>query len=258
MNTSYTLMAIIVALGLFLAMLAFLEIGRRVGVRRLEVPGARAGVGVVDGTVYALLALLIGFTFNGAAARFDSRRELLGQATNSAGTVWQRIDLLPPELQPPIRLALRNYLDALITAYTAPSDRDHPFAQAVPVTRAQDDLWTKAVAVCILPAGEKARMLLLPGLNELFGTVEKERLARAVHPPWIVFAMLALAALAGALFVGYALANANRRNWLYMVGVAATIASATYVIVELEYPRLGLIRIDSADRTLIQLRDSMR
>ena len=258
MHLRFTFMALAIALGLFLAMLLFLEVGRRVGVRRLLVPGARAGVGVVDGTVYALLALLIGFTFNGAAARFDGRRALVGDATNAAGTAWQRIDLLPPELQPPIRAAFRTYLDALVAGYTSPSAADQPLRQPAAVTRAQDELWAKSVAVSITPAGEKARMLLLPGLNELFGVVEKERQARAIHPPWVIFAMLGLSALAGALFVGYALANGNRRNWLYMVGVAATIASATFVIVELEYPRLGIIRIDGADRTLVELRDSMR
>lgn len=258
MQTRFTVLAIVIALGLFLSMMLFLELGRRLGVRRLDVPGARAGVGVVDGTVYALLALLIGFSFNGAAARFDGRRELVGQTTNSASTVWHRIELLPPALQPPIRVALRNYLDALISAYTDPAQKDQPLVQPAAVVRAENDLWAKAVAACNLPEGEKARMLLLPSLNELFGNVEKERIARSVHPPAIVYVMLGLSALAGALFVGYALANANRRNWLYMIGVAATIASATYVIVELEYPRLGIVRIDSADQMLIQMRASMK
>jgi hypothetical protein len=258
MQFRFTLMAIVIAIALFLAMLGFLEIGRRIGVRRLNVPGARTGVGVVDGTVYALLALLIGFAFNGAAARFDSRRGLLGETTNAAGTAWQRIEVLPAEQQPPVREAMRVYIDALVAAYTQPAGTTDPLLHSTAVIRAQDDLWVKAVAACVTQTGERARMLLLPALNEMFGAVEKERLARAIHPPWVIFGMLGLAALAGALFVGYALANADRRNWLYMVGVAATIASATYVIVELEYPRLGLVRIDSADRMLVQLRDTMK
>src|SRR3954464_15823076 len=111
--------AIGIAVGLFLAMMLFLEIGRRIGVRRLDVPGARAGVGVVDGTVYALLALLLGFTFNGAAARFDNRRVLVGAAANSASTVWQRIDLLPPDKQAVIRTGVRTYVDELVASYNS-------------------------------------------------------------------------------------------------------------------------------------------
>src|SRR4029079_5666207 len=100
MHMSYANFPLLPALGMFVLIMLFLELGRRLGVKRLNVPGARAGVGVVDGSVYALVALLIGFTFNGAAARFDNRRELVGETANVAGTTWQRIDMLPPELQP--------------------------------------------------------------------------------------------------------------------------------------------------------------
>ncbi|PYP79938.1 MAG: DUF4239 domain-containing protein [Gemmatimonadetes bacterium] len=244
---------------MFVALLIFLELGRRLGVRRLNVPGARAGVGVVDGSVYALVALMIGFTFNGAAARFDSRRELVGATTNVAGTTWQRIDMLPAELQPPVRDAMRRYIDALIASYASTSVADAAtIRQPEAVTRAQNDLWAKAVEVCSTPAGDKARMLLLPSMNELFGAVEKERLARAIHPPRLIYVLLAIAALIGAVFVGYAIATAEKRNWLYMVGVAGTIASATYVVAELEYPRMGRVRVDAIDRTLVDLRESMK
>jgi hypothetical protein len=250
---------IIPALGMFAAILIFLELGRRIGVRRLNVPGARAGVGVVDGSVYALVALLIGFTFNGAAARFDTRRELVGATANVAGTTWQRIDMLPPELQPPVRDGMRRYLDALITSYTKPTVAEAKTTrQPEAVTLAQNDLWLKTVAAVSLPAGEKARMLLLPSMNELFGAVEQERLARAIHPPRLIYVMLTLATLIGAVFVGYAIATAEKRNWFYMIGIAGTIASATYVVAELEYPRLGRVRVDAIDRQLVDLRETMR
>ena len=249
---------IIPALGMFVAIMIFLELGRRIGVRRLHVPGARAGVGVVDGSVYALVALLIGFTFNGAAGRFDARRELVGETANVAGTTWQRIDMLPPELQPPIRDGMRRYLDALIVSYTKPTAAEgRTIRQPAEVTRAQNDLWLKTVAAVSLPAGEKARMLLLPSMNELFGAVEKERLARAIHPPRLIYVVLTLATMIGAIFVGYAIATAEKRNWLYMLGVAGTIASATYVVAELEYPRLGRVRVDAIDRQLVDLRETM-
>ena len=53
-------------------------------------------------------------------------------------------------------------------------------------------------------------MLLLPSLNELFGAVEKERLARAIHPPRLIYVLLTIAALTGAVFVGYALATREK------------------------------------------------
>src|SRR5258705_6130976 len=67
------------ALGLFLGMLMLLEVGRRIGARRVaeDPTGAEAGVGTVDRAVFVLLWLLIAVTFSGAASRFDTRRPLI-------------------------------------------------------------------------------------------------------------------------------------------------------------------------------------
>ena len=63
-------------------------------------------------------------------------------------------------------------------------------------------------------------------------------------------------ALASALLAGYGMAPA--RNWLHILGCAATIAIAVYVIVDLEYPRFGLIRVGAFDQSLLELRASMQ
>jgi hypothetical protein len=82
-------------------------------------------------------------------------------------------------------------------------------------------------------------------------------MARRIHPPSVIFVMLGVAALASAIFAGYGIASGSTRNWMYMVGIAATIAAATYVILELEYPRLGLFRINAMDQALTELRATM-
>src|SRR5262245_54295381 len=90
---------------LFLAMLLALEAGRRWGLRRraLDPDRAASGLGSIEGTVFALLGLLIAFTFSGASNRFDARRTLAIQEANSIGTAWLRLDLLPGPAQPPLR-----------------------------------------------------------------------------------------------------------------------------------------------------------
>jgi hypothetical protein len=100
-------------------------------------------------------------------------------------------------------------------------------------------------------------MLLLPSLNELFGAVEKERLARQNHPPGVIFAMLGITSLASAFFGGYGLAAAPTRPWMYMIGVAAAFSMTALVILDLEFPRLGLVRVDAMDAALVELREAM-
>src|SRR4051812_15836138 len=73
---SPTLYGLAFTAALFLGMLLLLEIGHRMGTRRLarDPGGARQGLGVVEGAVFSLLGLMIAFTFSGAAGRFDARR----------------------------------------------------------------------------------------------------------------------------------------------------------------------------------------
>jgi len=251
----FMLATIAVALVLFAVMLLFIEWGRRIALRQAEKRGAvvRSSVGVVDGSVYGLLALLIGFMFAGAAGRFDHRRALVVTEANAASTAWQRIDLVPVQGQPPIRAAMRGYLDALIHWYGATPVFSAALAEPPSVTRAQNELWGLSVEASLAPGGDAARLLLLPSLNELFDNVELERVARRLHPPVVIWLMLIIAALATALFAGFGLAGAPR-NWLYIVGLAASVSVSTYVILELEYPRLGFTRIGAADQLLVELR----
>jgi hypothetical protein len=255
----FAIIAIGIAVALFAGMLLSIEMGRQVGLRQMARRGssARTGVGVVDSAVYSLLALLIGFSFSGAAGRFEHRREIIADEANSAGTAWQRIDLLPAEQQEPIRGAFRGYMDALIAWYMEVPGFVEMIDQPALLTTAQNALWGRSVVACSAPNGDRARMLLLPALNETFGLVEKERIARRMHPPLVIWTMLGVTALAAGIFAGYGMASGAARNWIYIIGIAASVSVATYVILELEYPRLGLSRANATDSALVELRQTM-
>ena len=255
----FTLFAASVALAFFLGMVAFLEVGRRLGARQIAKRGAeaRVGVGIVDGSVYGLLGLLIGFSFSGAAGRFDQRRLLVAEEANAMSTAWKRIDLLPVPQRTTVRDGFRRYVDAVLAWYSETPGSFEAVYQPTDVSRAEDDVWSQSVAETLTKSGEPARILLLPALNDVFGAVERERAARRIHPPFIIFAMLGITALATALFAGYGMATTSTRNWIYMLGIAATVSLATYVIVELEYPRLGLVRANAIDAALRDVRASM-
>jgi len=64
--------------------------------------------------------------------------------------------------------------------------------------------------------------------------------------------------LAGAMLAGYDMAARKSRSWLHMIGFAAVMATSVYVIIEIEYPRLGAIRMESFDHALVELRANMK
>jgi hypothetical protein len=249
----YHFVAPLIGVGLFLGILALLELGRRIGLGAQE-EGARAGIGAVEGAAFGLMGLLIAFTFSGAASRFDARRELIVQEANAIGTAWLRLDLLSESAQPALRDAFRGYLDSRLATYAKLPDVEAARAEVEHSEALQREIWSTAATAC--HGSPSACSLLLPALNDMIDIHTTRTMATENHPPLIIFALLVLLALACSLLAGYAMAGPGRRL-LHMLGFATIIAFSVYVILDLEYPRIGWIRIDTTDRVLRDLRASM-
>jgi hypothetical protein len=258
---SYTLIMILITLALFVGMLLLLEIGKRVGARRLarDPEGAQLGTSAIDGAVYALLGLLIAFTFSGAASRFDERRHLIVQEGNDIGTAYLRLDLLPSTAQPALRDLFRRYVDSRLEVYRKLPDVEAAKAELARSAKLQGEIWSTAVAAGRIEGAQpQATMLLLSALNQMIDITSTRAMATQMHPPVVIYALLFVLAMAGALFAGYGMAGSKSRSWIHMIGFAAVVAAAVNVIMDLEYPRLGLIRVDAFDQVLVDVREGMR
>ncbi|HUK39442.1 MAG TPA: hypothetical protein VLX11_00310 [Candidatus Acidoferrales bacterium] len=258
---SHELMVFFLTSGLFLGMLLFLEIGRRTSLRRLKQDSGATGegVGAVDGAVFALLGLLLAFTFSGASARFDMRRELIIEETNDIGTAYLRLDLLPAEFQPALRESFRRYLDARIDVYQKLPDVAAAQGSLAKANELQSEIWRQAVVASQAKgAAAAAPILLLPALNAMIDITTTRTMATQMHPPLVVFVMLFALALAASLLAGFGMTGGRVRSWFHMTGFALVMAVAVYVILDIEYPRLGLIRVDAFDQVLMDLRESMK
>jgi hypothetical protein len=73
----------------------------------------------------------------------------------------------------------------------------------------------------------------------------------------MIFAMLGALTLACSLFAGYDMAIRRRLNVLYSIAFAVVLSVTAYVIIDLEYPRLGLMQVSDSDKVLVDLRGSM-
>lgn len=244
---------------LFAGMLVMLESGRRYGTRQRRLYGEShaAGLSAVEGAVFALLGLLVAFTFSGAATRFDQRRSLIVEEANDIGTAYLRVDLLPPDAQPPVRQKFREYVDARIAAYRALPDMEQAQEHLNRANALQGEIWSLAIPAA-QAAGAQAPVLLVPALNAMFDISNVRAWATQMHPPEVVFVLLASLALGCALIAGHGMAAAPERNWLHMIAFALVLASAVFVITDLEFPRMGVLRVDAFDQAIVDVRQGMK
>ncbi|HET7453008.1 MAG TPA: DUF4239 domain-containing protein [Thermoanaerobaculia bacterium] len=250
--------AVPIAAALFVGMLACLELGRRLGRRRIaaDPTGAMAGLGALDGAVFGLYGLLMAFTFSGAPARLDTRRQMIAQEANAIRTAWLRIDLLPADAQPELRRLFRAYLDARIDA-TRGKNFETARAEASRTETLQQDIWSAAVAASRSSPNPETRTLFLPSVNAMIDVTTTRLMLARSHPPKIVFALLFVLALLCAALAGFGMAGSARRAWLHILSFAMITVVTVYTILDIEYPRTGLIRMDAYDQVMRELRSFM-
>jgi hypothetical protein len=259
MNT-YGVASIALLFGLFCGLLVCLEVGYRFGRDRYGRNGTLAyeGTGVLEGALFTLLGLLLGFSFAGATSRLDSRHELIVREANAIETAYSRLDLLPPAEQPALRHLFRDYLDVRVEAYEKFAEREASTREFERASEIQHRIWSQAVSASQADPTQDAGRLLLPALNEMADVATARAMALEFHLPAFIFYPLICLALLTALLAGYAMSKRQSRSWLHILLYSTTISITIYGIFDFDNPRYGLIRADAADQALLQLRDSIR
>jgi hypothetical protein len=253
------LISVIFAAALFAGLLGCLRLGWKIGRRQFFRTGedSQAGLGAIDGSVFGLMGLLIAFTFTGAANRFHERRELITQHVNAIGTAWLRLDLLSDEDRNKARDGFRRYVDTVIETGRDAADKEAATAGLAKLASTQEEIWTHLVDATKRDRSLPLAQTVLPPANEMFDLSNSRLLASRQHPPVAVFGMLGALVLVSGLLAGFGMAKSDRQSPLHVLGFSAIMALSIYLILDIEYPRLGLIRIDAFDQALIELRASM-
>jgi hypothetical protein len=258
MNPFQAMMLVIIPV-VFVGMLGAFWFGRRLGKAHFErnAQAAAAGGSTIDAAIFALLGLLVAFTFSGAAERFDRRKQLIVEESNAIGTAYLRIDLLPQAVQPALRQDFRRYLDTRIAFYRSLETPEVATAHKIESERLQNSIWTQAVSAASQMSSPAPTMLVVTSLNAMIDITATRMMSLLTHPPKAIYVLLAILAVCSAVLAGFGMAPCERPSKFHVYCFTFVVTLTVYITMEIEYPRAGIIRLDGADQVLIDLRRSM-
>jgi hypothetical protein len=246
---------------LFVGMVALQLAGHHYALRRHEndpIAGSD-GTAAVEAALYALLGLMVAFTFSGAQDRLNARKQLIIEEVQSIGTAYLRFDLLHAEDAAVLRREMRAYVDARLAYYQKLLDFSAAKGERARADALQQQIWNHAVAASAKVGDSRAALLVLQSLNQAFDVATARYAALRTHVPGAIFVLLLILAFACAFFAGIGMARRRGRpSLLHMIMFAGIIALTAYVILNLEFPRAGFLRLHHVDRFLIEQRASMR
>jgi hypothetical protein len=256
-NLLYRFDTWLVCLILLVLLLVALEAGFRVGrrTRPLMVEGDRSAATTVIASVLGLLALLLGFSFSMAMARYDARYELVVHEANTVGTTFLRAKMLPEPRRTRVARLLRNYVD--VRASRAAAGRDQiAFENAVRESeRLQKRIWAHAIEAVRTDPKPVPTGLFVQTLNDMIDDHAKRLAAMRNHVPALIYLILYSVAIGAMGLAGYGCGLAGRRNLLATVTAAVLITLVVFAITDLDRPRTGWIRV--SQQSILDLRDSM-
>jgi hypothetical protein len=243
-----------------------MNLGLRLGERNLDRRGeqALAGLGSIEAAVFALMGLILAFTLSGALQRFDERRQLILKEANSIARAYGRLDLIDEAAKGNLRSRFKDYTRARIDLYQNNIDFSAfkgaevaPKIQLAAIRKLQSEVWSVAVEICRPKNTNFACSAVLNSLQDAFEAARLRDGANERHPPHVVYIMLFTLGLGSSFLAGVTMSAARKRIWVHMVSFAGALALAIFVITDIEFPRLGLVRVDSFDHYLIDLVDPM-
>jgi hypothetical protein len=231
---------------IFLALLlAATEIGFRLG-RKSEAKTpdrTKPLVSTIEAAILAVLGLLLGFTMSMAVTRFEARKQLVLDEANVIGNSCLRTELLPAPEGTEIASILREYINVRVQYGNTGNDPARFDSLCKQTIRLQDEFWKRAVAYGQKNTNQVAASLLLQSLNQSIDLESARRMALQNHVPESVIYVNGLVGILAAVLVGYTFGLNGQRQIFSMCVLALAITLVLALIIDLDQPRSGLIRV---------------
>lgn len=239
-----------------LLMLVLTEIGFRAGLKLwIAKDEARKGqIGGIQGAVLGLLALLLGFTFSMAVARYENRRDLVLQEANSIGTTFLRASLLPDIRKIAVEEMLRRYVDVRLGFYNAGTDIKKIIEAENETAALQREMWAHAIAAA-KEAPTPITATFIHTLNDTIDLDASSLAALRAKVPSAVWLLVLVVAGIGCCSCGYGAGASGSRSSFSNAMLPLLIAVVITLIADLDRPRQGLVGI--SQQPLLDLKASL-
>jgi hypothetical protein len=212
----------------------------------------RDDFGLILAATLTLLALIIGFSFSMATARYDQRKNYEEQEANAIGTEYVRADLLSPVEAGKVRSLLGSYLDQRVLFYTI-HDEQELLQISARTVQLQAELWA-AVKRAAAEQPTPIVALVISGMNDVLNSQGYTQAAFLNRIPTAAWGLMVIIAICCNLLFGYRLRSKVGAKLLVILPIVTSIAFM--LVADIDSPRHGIIRVNP--QNLIGLAESLR
>jgi hypothetical protein len=208
----------------------------------------------LEAAVFALLGLLLAFSFSMAGARYERQRQLIAEEANAIGTAALRADLYPEGDREAFRREFHEYLESRIADQDAGADVSRILAARERTAAAQRLLWARASRISQDPKFFVASYQMTSALNEMFDAAGRRFAAERTRVPDVIVVLLFVLCVAASFLYAYVGQRSDKFESATAVCFVLVTVAVVFVTIELDRPRRGLINVRASEESLVELR----
>jgi len=251
--------SVLISILLFLGMLLLDLAGFRVRLNRNKknITETHTGLGSAEGALLGLLSLLLAFTFNLSASRYDARRQTLIDEANNIGTAILRTQLYPDSVRNSLKTDFKEYVEARIKYYETGNDEEKTQAALNHSMLVSQRIWNTVAALSQKPENVFRSQQMVPALNNMIDITTTRDDKRVAYVPNSILNLLFILCLASAFIIGYG-RKEKKVDWILLLGFTTMISITVYLILDLDHARTGIITMDKAHLKILELRNMFK
>jgi len=241
-----------ITLALFAFSLVFVIVGRYVGQKFFSEHEKDSSV---TGSVFAILGLMLAFTFGMSLTRYEKRIEIIINESNNISTAVLRANLYPESYRQQFRADFKQYVEARIALFEAGADIKKIIAAQQESEKISQRIWERATLLSkdttVIFA---ATMQMIPALNEMMDISNTRWHMSLNKVPESVMYLLFILICICAFQLGYTLSAKKKMDWLGVFGVLLLVSIVIYLIIDMDRPRRGTITLKQTTQSIVDLR----
>ena len=236
----------------FIAVLVPILLGQWYGVYRKKKTeeAQHAPIGSVVGAAFGLLAFMLAITFQIAANRYDTRKQLLLEEVTNIRTGYLRAGLIPEPYRSNTKNFLVEYVDLRVDLAKDLSKLNTGLSRSQQIL---DSLWKYTEALAEQDRSSEVYALYTTSINDMIN-LYNQRVSVALQyriPPAVLFVLFVISFVS--MFVlGYQFGISGKGNLRLIILLSVIFAIVMFLILALDQPEKGLATINQKPMVTLQ------
>ena len=209
-----------------------------------------APVGAVVGAAFGLLAFMLAITFQIAANRYDTRKQLLLEEVTNIRSTWLRAGLIPEPYRSNTKKFLVEYVDMRVDLAKDLSKLNVGLSRSQQIL---DSLWKYSEALAEQDRSSEIYALYTTSINDMVDAYN-QRIAVGIQYriPGAVLFVLFIISFVSMFLLGYQFGISGKGNLRLIILLSLIFAIVMFLILALDQPDKGLATINQKPMVSLQ------